>query len=85
MIDIKVLGSGCPNCKKLEKETRAALDPMGLEYSITKVTDFADIAAYGVLTTPGLVVGDTVVSSGRIPQRSEIVTWVTTALLNQPK
>lgn len=85
MLEIKILGSGCPNCRTLEKETRAALDPMGLEYTLTKVTDYADIASYGVLSTPGLVVGDTVVSSGRIPQRGEIVTWVTTELMNETK
>lgn len=82
MIDIKILGAGCTNCRKLEKETRAALDPLGLDYTISKVTDFAEIAAYGVLSTPGLVVGDTVVSTGRIPSQGEIVTWVTTALMS---
>ncbi len=73
MLSIKVLGSGCPNCKRLEAETRAALDAAGIGYDLTKVTDFADITAYGVLSTPALVINEKVVSSGRIPARSQIV------------
>lgn len=73
MLNIKVLGSGCSNCKRLEAETRAALDAAGIPYGLAKVTDYADIAAYGVLSTPALVINEKVVSSGRIPARSKIV------------
>ena len=76
MLQVKVLGSGCPNCKRLEAETRAALDEAGFAYELTKVTDYADIASYGVMSTPALVVNESVVSSGRIPKRDQIVAWV---------
>ncbi len=73
MLEVKVLGSGCPNCKRLEAETRAALDEAGMAYALTKVTEYDDIAAYGVLSTPALVINEKVVSAGRIPSRSKIV------------
>lgn len=73
MLSVKVLGSGCPNCKRLEAETRAALDAAGIAYDLSKVTDYADILAYGVMSTPALVINEKVVSSGRIPARSRIV------------
>jgi small redox-active disulfide protein 2 len=75
MLQIKVLGAGCPNCKRLEAETRAALDGPGIGYELTKVTDYADIAAYGVLRTPALVINEQVMSSGKIPNRGQILTW----------
>ena len=75
MLEIKILGSGCPNCQRLEHETRQALDDAGISYELAKVTDFADIAAYGVMSTPALVINETVLSSGRIPKQEQIVTW----------
>jgi len=75
MLQIKVLGSGCSNCQRLEREIRAALDDAAIEYEITKVTDYADIAAYGVISTPAMVINEQVVSSGRIPKRDQIVDW----------
>lgn len=73
MLNIKVLGSGCANCKRLESETRQALDEAGIPYVLTKVTEYADILAYGVMSTPALVINEHVASSGRIPARSQIV------------
>ena len=75
MLTIKVLGAGCPNCKKLEAETRAALDAPSIAYNLIKVTDYAEIAAYGVMQTPALVINEKVVSTGRIPNRGQIVSW----------
>lgn len=75
MLQVKVLGSGCANCKRLEAETRAALDAEGITYALEKVTEYADIAAYGILSTPGLVMNEEVKSAGRIPKRDQIVTW----------
>ena len=75
MLNIRVLGAGCPNCKRLEAETRAALDAPGIPYELTKVTDFAEIAAYGVMRTPALVINEKVVSTGKIPARGQILTW----------
>lgn len=64
---IKILGPGCANCVNLEKATRQAVDELGLEASFEKVTDYADIAGYGIMRTPGLVVDEEVVLSGRVP------------------
>lgn len=75
MLTIKVLGSGCPNCKRLEQEVREALTGSAIEYEIIKVTDYADISSYNILNTPGLVMNETVVSAGRIPKRSQILDW----------
>jgi small redox-active disulfide protein 2 len=75
MIQVKVLGSGCPNCQRLEAETRAALDGAGVRYELTKVTDYAEMMAYNILSTPALVINEQVVSTGRIPARSRIVEW----------
>lgn len=73
MVHVKVLGSGCPNCQRLEAETRAALTDAGVPFELEKVTDYAAIASYGVLATPALVMEEHVVSAGRIPARSKIV------------
>ena len=69
---IKVLGPGCRNCQNLERNTHAALASLGLDASLEKVTDYAEIAGYGVLRTPGLVVDEEVVASGRVPKPEEI-------------
>jgi small redox-active disulfide protein 2 len=79
-MEIKILGGGCANCKRLEKITRQALGEMGVEASVTKVTDFSDIMSYDILTTPGLVIDDKVVSSGRVPNKAEVTSLITTAL-----
>lgn len=69
---IKILGSGCANCKRLEANTAAALAELGLAATVEKVTDFGDIASYGVMKTPGLVVDEQVLVSGRVPDAKEI-------------
>lgn len=71
-LDIKVLGPGCRNCVNLDKATRAAVAELGLEASIEKVEDYAEIASYNIMSTPGLVIDGTVVSSGRVPSAGEI-------------
>jgi small redox-active disulfide protein 2 len=80
MLTVKVLGSGCANCKKLEALTRQAIAKLGLEAEVIKVTEYPDIMKYNVMSTPGLVVNEKVVSSGRIPSEAEIVTFLTSAL-----
>ena len=72
-MNIKILGPGCKNCTNLEKNTRAALVDLGLEAEIEKVTDYGDIAGYGVMKTPGLVVDERVVLSGKVASPKEIV------------
>lgn len=76
---IKVLGSGCAKCHALEARTTDALRAAGLEASIDKVTDFGEIASYGVMSTPALVVDDRVVLTGRIPDVDELKTILANA------
>ncbi|MHA6523980.1 thioredoxin family protein [Tessaracoccus sp. G1721] len=70
---IKVLGPGCRNCTTLEKNVREALTRLGLDAEVEKVTDYADIMAHGVMSTPGLVIDGAVVSYGRVPTPTQIV------------
>jgi small redox-active disulfide protein 2 len=76
MVTIKVLGSGCANCKRLEQIASKVVDSLGIEANIEKVTDFQKIMDYGIMSTPGLVINEKVVSYGRIPSEAEINTWL---------
>ena len=76
MLNIKILGSGCANCKRLETLTREVVENLGINAEFEKVTDHKDIMQYPILSTPGLVIDGTVVSSGRIPSKPEIETWL---------
>jgi small redox-active disulfide protein 2 len=69
---IKVLGPGCANCVNLEKATRQAVADLGLTADVEKVTDYAAIAGYGVMSTPALVVDDEVVLAGRVPTAAQV-------------
>ena len=69
---VKVLGSGCAKCNALDQAAREALDELGMDPAIDHVTDFAQIAAYGVMSTPALVVDGKVVSSGRVLKKDEV-------------
>ena len=80
MTTIKILGSGCPNCKRLEAVTHQVVDQMGVQAEIIKVTEYPDIMAYNILSTPGLVINEKVVSTGRIPSPAEVTTWLANAL-----
>lgn len=79
MLTVKVLGSGCPNCKKLEEIARQAAQQMGMQAEFVKVTDPMEIQKYPILATPGLVVNEKLVSAGRIPSAPEIMTWLADA------
>ena len=69
---IKVLGSGCSNCQNLEMATREALAELGIEAKLDHVTDPGEIASYGVMRTPGLVIDDEVVLAGRVPTAATV-------------
>ena len=69
---IKVLGTGCPNCKALEKATNEVVKELGIEATVTKEQDIIKIMEYGVMRTPGLVIDDQVVFSGRVPSSKEL-------------
>ena len=76
MLTIKVLGPGCANCRKLEEIARAAAASAGVAAEVVKVTDMQQIVAYGVLKTPGLVIDEKLVCSGRIPSAESVVEWI---------
>jgi len=80
MLTIKVLGSGCANCKRVEQIARKVIEDMSLEAEVIKVTEYPEIMKYNILSTPGLVVNEKIVSTGRIPTPAEVTTWLTDAL-----
>jgi len=82
-MDVKILGTGCPKCKRLEQVAREALAEMGVEATISKVTAMADIMSFDITATPGLVIDGRVVSSGRIPNKAEVTSMIATALTNE--
>ena len=71
-MEIKNLGGGCPNCKRLEKVAREAAADLGIEATFTKVQDFSQIMAYDITSTPALVVDEVVKVSGRVPHKDEV-------------
>jgi len=73
---VKVLGSGCTKCELLQQRLVDLKDKHQLEIEIEKVTQLNDIVNYGVLMTPGLVINEKVVSSGKLPQDEEILKWI---------
>ena len=80
MLTIKVLGSGCANCKRLAWLAERAAGHLAIEAQIVKVTDYNEIMEYDILSTPGLVINEKLVSSGRIPGEAEITTFLADAL-----
>ena len=76
MTIIEVLGSGCPNCQRVEANAREAVAMAGVEAEIRHVTDPREIVAHGILSTPGLIIDGTIRSSGRIPSPGDIAVWL---------
>jgi small redox-active disulfide protein 2 len=76
MLTIKVLGPGCANCERMEQLVRKIVDDLAVEAHIEKISDMQQILEYGVVNTPGLVVGDEVVVSGRVPTEAEMAVWI---------
>jgi len=75
-MEIKILGTGCPKCKRLEQIAREAAQEAGVEATILHVTKMDEIMAYPIMSTPGLVINEVLKSSGRLPRKEEIVTWI---------
>lgn len=80
MLNIKILGGGCANCRRLEAEARKVVEGLGIEAEFEKVTDHEEILKYPILATPGLVINGKLVSTGRIPSDAEIAGWLQAAL-----
>jgi len=78
-MEIKVLGTGCPKCKRLEQLAREAAAELGVEATFTKVQDMDEILTYDIMSTPGLVIDGELKSSGRIPRKAEIAEWIRAA------
>lgn len=76
MKNIKILGSGCANCKTTAKLIDEVANNLGTEIEIEKVEDIGDIMSYGVMSTPGVVVDGTVVHAGGVPDRKTIESWI---------
>ena len=79
-MEVRILGTGCPNCKRLERVTREVLAEMGVEADVTKVTRMEEILSYGIPATPGLVINGEVVSYGRIPPKEELTSLLASGL-----
>jgi small redox-active disulfide protein 2 len=82
-LEIKVLGTGCANCKRLYAEAEKALAQLSAPATLTKVEDIKDIMAYKILATPALVINGEVKSAGRVPNAAEITIWLATAAMKQ--
>jgi small redox-active disulfide protein 2 len=78
-MEIKILGTGCPKCKRLEQTARQAAETAGVEAVFTKVTDINDIMSYPIASTPALVLNGEVKCSGRLPSVQEITGWLQAA------
>ncbi|MNY35289.1 hypothetical protein D3C86_1696880 [compost metagenome] len=79
MLNIKILGSGCANCKKLEAVARQATQSLNIQAEFEKITDMGKMVTYDILATPALVINEKVVSSGKIPTVADIQGWISTA------
>ena len=79
MLTIKILGSGCENCKRLAWLAERAVNHLAIEAQIIKVTDYPEIMKYKIMSTPGLVINEKLVSAGRVPSEAEISIWLADA------
>jgi small redox-active disulfide protein 2 len=83
MVNIKVLGPGCANCRRLEATVQRLVQAQGIEAQVEKVGDFGEIMRYAILGTPGLVINEKVVSAGRFPSDKDIMGWLAQAAAQQ--
>ena len=83
MMKIKVLGPGCARCQQLERTTKEVVEELGIDAEVEEIKDMKKIMEYPILTTPGLVINEKLVCSGRVPTKSEVTTFITTALVKE--
>ena len=76
MKDVKVLGPGCKRCETTEQMVRAEAEKLGVEIKVEKVTDYAEIAKFGIVSTPGVVIDGKVVHAGGLPKAEELAKWL---------
>ena len=79
MLNVKVVGSGCPNCQKLEQLCREVVNELQVSAEIEKITDYERFGDLGIMMTPGLLINDVVVSSGRLPNKESLSQWIVKA------
>ncbi len=79
-MDIKILGTGCAKCHKLGQMVREAVAELKIDATVENVEDITKILEYPILTTPGLVINEKLICSGRVPSKAEVTTFITTAL-----
>lgn len=77
---IKILGPGCVRCHQVEQTTREVVKELGIDASVEEVKDMKKIVTYPILTTPGLVINEELVCSGRIPNKAEVTQFIINAL-----
>jgi len=82
-MEIKVLGPGCAKCQQLEKTVKEVVKELGVDVKIEDIKDIKKIIEYPILTTPGLVINEKLVCSGRVPDKAEVTTFITTALAKE--
>ncbi len=82
-MNIKILGPGCARCHQLEKTTREVVKELGIDATVEEVKDMSKIIAYKILTTPGLVIDEQVVSSGKLPAKAEVTQLIINALAKE--
>ncbi len=78
-MEIKVLGTGCANCKKTKAAVAAALAELHIDASLVEVQDIPSIMAYGVMSTPAIVIDEKVVSAGRAPSKGQVIAMIQAA------
>jgi small redox-active disulfide protein 2 len=84
-MNIKILGTGCAKCHQLEKTTKEVIKELGVDATVKEVKNFNEILAYNVLLTPGLVINEQVVSSGKVPTKAEISQLITNAMAKEDR
>jgi len=80
---IKILGPGCARCHQVEQTTREVVKELGIDAAIKEVKEVKKIMEYPILTTPGLVLNEELVCSGRVPTKAEVTSFITTALMKE--